>query len=88
MARALTLVEASSTARHAATSKPATQAAAIPIPTPGDALVSTMRNLARLLRQQGSTLGPLSVLAILVVYVLIGPHLPEGFREYVYRILH
>jgi hypothetical protein len=38
--------------------------------------------------RQGSTLGPLSVLGILLVYSLLSPHLPEVFRQYVHQILH
>jgi hypothetical protein len=38
--------------------------------------------------RQASTLGPLSVLAILLIYSLLSPHLPEVYRQYVHQILH
>lgn len=36
----------------------------------------------------GSTLGPLSVLLILVVYSLLSPLLPPVVHDYIYHILH
>jgi hypothetical protein len=37
---------------------------------------------------EGRTLGPLSVLLILVLYSLLSPMLPPAFHEYIYHILH
>ncbi len=38
--------------------------------------------------REGSTLGPLSVLLILLMYTLVSPFLPQVFHDYVYHILH
>lgn len=37
--------------------------------------------------QHGSTIGPITVLVILVVYSLLSPLLPASFHEYVRHIL-
>ena len=37
---------------------------------------------------EGSTLGPLSVLLILVLYSLLSPLLPPAIHDYIYHILH
>lgn len=37
---------------------------------------------------EGRTLGPLSVLLILLVYSLLSPLLPPTVHEYIYHILH
>jgi hypothetical protein len=38
--------------------------------------------------RDGRTLGPLSVLLILLVYSLLSPLLPPSVHEYIYHILH
>jgi hypothetical protein len=37
---------------------------------------------------EGRTLGPLSVLLILALYLLLSPLLSPAFHEYIYHILH
>jgi hypothetical protein len=37
---------------------------------------------------EGRTLGPLSVLFILGLYLLLSPLLPPAIHEYIYHILH
>lgn len=37
---------------------------------------------------EGSTLGPLFVLFILLAYTLLSPFLPPAFHDYIYHILH